>query len=128
MTPDFRFLAVFFSGGPGAGEWALLFFVIFVLFGPRRLPEIARMLGRLMDSLRRASHEFRDQVMAIEEEDGAAAGCGSDGPPTGSRSKAERMLPPLPDGVGEGAAPDGRGPDLQPGDEPGSGGPDELAG
>lgn len=48
-------------------EWVLLFFVILILFGPRRLPEIARILGRMFEELRRASSEFRDQVMQIEE-------------------------------------------------------------
>lgn len=56
----------FLSGSAGTGEWLLLFGVILVLFGPRRLPEIARTVGRWMMEARRAANEFRDQVMSID--------------------------------------------------------------
>ena len=57
----------FLTGAPGAGEWVLLFLAILLLFGPRRLPEIARTIGRVLEELRRASTEFRDQVMQIDD-------------------------------------------------------------
>ena len=63
VLPPYAFL----SGAPGPFEWLVLFFVILLLFGPRRLPEIARTLGRVLEELRRASSEFRDQVMRIDE-------------------------------------------------------------
>lgn len=56
----------FLSGAPGAGELLVLFVVVLVLFGPRRLPEIARTLGRVMSQLRRASQEFSDQILEID--------------------------------------------------------------
>lgn len=58
----------FLGGAPGSGEVILLFLVVLVFFGPRRLPEIARMIGRALEQLRRASQDFRDQVMRIDEE------------------------------------------------------------
>ena len=42
------------------------FMVILVLFGPRRLPEIAKIIGRALNELRRASEDFKDQVLSIE--------------------------------------------------------------
>jgi len=57
----------FLSATPGPGEILVLFAVILIVFGPRRLPEIARALGRAMDQLRRASQEFKDQIMRIDE-------------------------------------------------------------
>lgn len=45
----------------------VLFVVILILFGPRRLPELARMIGRVMVELRRATNDFRNQVLDIEE-------------------------------------------------------------
>lgn len=39
-----------------------LFFLVLILFGPKKLPEIARQAGRLLAELRRASNEFRSQI------------------------------------------------------------------
>ena len=58
----------FFGGDLGPGELILVFLAVLLLFGPRRLPEIARTIGRLTNTLRRASQEFREQVMAIDQE------------------------------------------------------------
>jgi len=60
------FLA-FLTGAPGGGELLVLFVVILLLFGPKRLPEIAKAIGRVMENLRRASQDFRDQVMDMDE-------------------------------------------------------------
>jgi TatA/E family protein of Tat protein translocase len=56
----------FLAGSPGPGEIIVIFLLILVLFGPRRLPEIAKMIGKTLHELRRASEDFKDQVMAIE--------------------------------------------------------------
>ena len=42
-----------------------ILFVAFLLFGPKKLPEIARALGKGMGELRRASNELRN---SFEEE------------------------------------------------------------
>lgn len=54
------------GGATGTGEWLLLFAAILILFGPRRLPEAARTIGRLMQQWRRAANDFRDQVMLLD--------------------------------------------------------------
>jgi len=61
-TPPIAFL----SGSAGPGEMVVIFLLILVLFGPRRLPEIAKMIGKTLHELRKASEDFKDQVMAIE--------------------------------------------------------------
>ena len=58
----------FLDGVGGSGELIVFFAVVLILFGPRRLPEIARWLGRTMEELRRASQDFKDRVMDIEAE------------------------------------------------------------
>lgn len=57
----------FLSGPPGSLEWLVLFVVILLLFGPKRLPEIARTIGKVAEQLRRASQDFRDQILRIDE-------------------------------------------------------------
>jgi TatA/E family protein of Tat protein translocase len=58
---------LFLAGSPGPLELLVIFAVVLVLFGPRKLPEIARSLGRMLHELRKASDEFRAQVMTIED-------------------------------------------------------------
>lgn len=58
-----------FFGGTGTGELALIFALILLLFGPRRLPEIARMIGKALSQLRSASNDFREQIMRMDIEE-----------------------------------------------------------
>jgi len=52
-----------FSGG--FTEVGFILFIAFLLFGPKKLPEIARVLGKGMGELRRASNELKS---SLEEE------------------------------------------------------------
>ncbi len=45
-----------------SGEMVFLFFLALILFGPKKLPEIGRQIGRIMNEFRRASNEFRSQI------------------------------------------------------------------
>lgn len=47
------------------GELLFLSVLALLVFGPRKLPEIARLVGKTMAELRRASNEFR---FSLEEE------------------------------------------------------------
>ncbi len=58
----------FLVGVPGGGELLLIFVAVLLMFGPKKLPEIARNIGKAMEYLRQTSQEFRDQVMRIDEE------------------------------------------------------------
>jgi Tat protein translocase TatB subunit len=46
----------------GFSETIFLFFLALLVFGPKRLPEIARQVGKMMNELKRASNEFRSQI------------------------------------------------------------------
>jgi TatA/E family protein of Tat protein translocase len=43
----------------GLQELVVIFAIALLVFGPRRLPELGRALGRAMREFRRASDEFR---------------------------------------------------------------------
>src|SRR5579862_8482748 len=45
-----------------SGEMVFLFLLALILFGPKKLPEIGRQIGRFMNEFRRASNEFRSQI------------------------------------------------------------------
>jgi len=46
----------------GTGELLLIFVIALIVVGPRRLPEIARTLGKIMNDLRKMSQEFTTQM------------------------------------------------------------------
>jgi sec-independent protein translocase protein TatB len=47
---------------PSFQDSAVIFLIALVLFGPKKLPELARQLGKIMGELRRASNEFKMQM------------------------------------------------------------------
>jgi sec-independent protein translocase protein TatB len=47
---------------PGFGDSAFIVLLALLLFGPKKLPELARQFGKLMADFRRASNEFRTQM------------------------------------------------------------------
>ncbi len=46
----------------GTPEMVFILVLALVVFGPKRLPEIARQIGRMMNEFKRASNEFRAQI------------------------------------------------------------------
>ena len=60
-------------GTLGMPELILIFVVALLLFGPRKMPQIGRSIGRAMGEFRRASNEFKrtieDEVAADEIRD-----------------------------------------------------------
>jgi TatA/E family protein of Tat protein translocase len=53
--------------GIGFQELLVILAIALLIFGPKRLPELARSLGRGLAEFRRASNELRDQFRAEEE-------------------------------------------------------------
>jgi len=56
-------------GGIGAQELILIFLVILLLFGARKIPEIAQGLGKGMKEFRKAMKETQDELTKPETPD-----------------------------------------------------------
>ncbi|HTV06106.1 MAG TPA: twin-arginine translocase TatA/TatE family subunit [Acidobacteriaceae bacterium] len=54
-------------------DYTLILVLALILFGPKKLPEIARQIGKLMVEFRRASNEFKaqieDELRVLEQQD-----------------------------------------------------------
>jgi len=46
----------------GFPEMIFLFFLALIIFGPKRLPEIGRQIGKALNEFKRASNEFKAQI------------------------------------------------------------------
>jgi TatA/E family protein of Tat protein translocase len=46
----------------GFSEMIFLFFLALIIFGPKKMPEIGRQIGKALNEFRRASNEFRSQI------------------------------------------------------------------
>ncbi len=64
--------------GIGMQELVIVLVLVLILFGPRRLPEIGRAIGRALRELKRTTQDFRE---AIEQE-----------PPEEIRKEVEKKL------------------------------------
>jgi Tat protein translocase TatB subunit len=80
--------------GIGMPELILILLVALLILGPKRLPEVARSLGRGMAEFRRTSSEIRDTLSAPLEEVRREATA----PPT---KKSEEENPSKPKGDSE---------------------------
>jgi sec-independent protein translocase protein TatB len=48
----------------GFGEMAFIFMIALIIFGPKKLPEIGRQIGKALNEFKRASNEFKAQIEA----------------------------------------------------------------
>jgi sec-independent protein translocase protein TatB len=77
-------------------ETIFLFILALVIFGPKKLPEIARMIGKTLNEFRRASNEFKAQIeqeiahIEVEEKKKIAP---PTAPPEGTASRTLNAAP-----------------------------------
>jgi sec-independent protein translocase protein TatB len=76
--------------GIGTSELLVILVVALIVLGPKRLPEVARTLGKGLAELRRATSGLTDELYnarsVIEEETRNAMGSGSNRKPSGANA------------------------------------------
>ena len=56
--------------GPlGWSELLIIFFIILIIFGPRKLPEVAEAFGKSIQKFKKASREVQDEISMPADED-----------------------------------------------------------
>ena len=58
-------LALLAFGMPAAPEWIFIGILALVLFGPKKLPELARGLGKALAELQKAKEDFHREITGI---------------------------------------------------------------
>lgn len=48
-------------------HWLIFLTIVLVVFGARRLPEIARNLGKSLGEFKKARHEFEEELMKAQK-------------------------------------------------------------
>ena len=71
-----------------SGEMIFLFFLVLILFGPKKMPEIGRQVARFLNEFRRASYEFRSQIESEINSLDASSNASHSSP-------RQQILPPL---------------------------------
>jgi len=96
----------------GPAEILVILVVALLVFGPDKMPDIARQVGRGMREFRKVQQHLRSELRdVVAEFDTPASGTSADVDPL------PMLPPPDPSGTGPGAAPEA--PPTLPGNEPG---------
>lgn len=54
-------------GMPGGMEWVLILFIVVLLFGAKKIPDLARGLGKGIREFKDASKEIKDEVTKVDQ-------------------------------------------------------------
>ncbi|MBE9481766.1 MAG: twin-arginine translocase TatA/TatE family subunit [Bacteroidetes bacterium] len=68
----FDFILLFFD--ISTGEIIIILIVVFLIFGPQKIPELARKIGKGVYEIKKASREIKDEINSevnkVEKESG----------------------------------------------------------
>lgn len=65
----------------GFPEIVVILLIALLVFGPKKLPEIGRTLGKTISELRRASREFSSSIQSMDIDDEKETVCRKDDDP-----------------------------------------------
>jgi len=72
-------------GSIGMPELIIIFVIALIIFGPRKLPELGRSLGKSINEFKRASNELRstleDEIRVEEQKDRTSTAAAATPPP-----------------------------------------------
>lgn len=68
MFPTMNVTPIFAFGPLGTQEIFLIFILVLLLFGAKKLPEFARGLGKSMGEFKKARQEFENEIARAGEE------------------------------------------------------------
>ncbi len=61
---------IFAFGMPGTSEWIVILLVVLLLFGAKRLPELARGVGKSIREFKKATNEVEENIReAMKDEE-----------------------------------------------------------
>jgi TatA/E family protein of Tat protein translocase len=81
-------------------ELIIIFVIALIIFGPRKLPELGKSLGRSLSEFRRASNELRstldDEIRLEEQKNAARTAAPSDASPSQPVGPSQPVAPSQP--------------------------------
>jgi sec-independent protein translocase protein TatA len=60
--------ALAFIGGLGGQEMVIIFLIVLLLFGAKKLPELARGVGKSMGEFKKAREDFEKEITRSEDD------------------------------------------------------------
>ena len=87
--------------GVGPSELVIVFLLVLLLFGPSKLPQMARDVGRFVGEARRSIDEFKDELTSSVDDEGSQRNSRRNSYQQNKNSPAKKKETPADDGVGE---------------------------
>ncbi|MDW8384288.1 MAG: twin-arginine translocase TatA/TatE family subunit [Flammeovirgaceae bacterium] len=62
-------MGILLFGMPGGMEWVIIIFAILLFFGAKKIPELARGLGRGIREFKEATREIKEEIESASKEE-----------------------------------------------------------
>lgn len=87
-------------GSIGMGEMIIIFIIALIIFGPRKLPELGRALGKGINEFKKASNELRTTIEdEIKADSQRTADSSTTTPAATAEASEPKILPPAEPGA-----------------------------